>query len=58
MNEPGAVTISKKGWLYVTDEGNSVVVEFPPRSLQPSRREIRKGVWNPEGTAHYPVALP
>jgi hypothetical protein len=58
MNGPTAVTVNKKGWLYVANYGNNIVVEFPPGPTTPSRRQISKGVYTPEGVALHPPLLP
>ena len=41
-----------------TISGGQAILEFPPRSLKPSSREITKGFFNPEGLAYYPPVLP
>jgi hypothetical protein len=58
MNLPAAPTVSREGRLYVTNYGNNVVVEFPTGSLTPSKREISKGLYTPEGIAYYPPLVP
>jgi sugar lactone lactonase YvrE len=58
IDSPSAVTVDKKGYLYVTDTGKSIVVEFEPGSITPSKREINKGLFGPEGTAYSPPLLP
>jgi hypothetical protein len=58
MNSPVDVTVNKKGSLYVTNMGNNTVVEFPSGSLTPSKRQISKGLEDPEGAAYYPASLP
>jgi DNA-binding beta-propeller fold protein YncE len=58
MLDPSAVTVDKKGYLYVTNTESSVVVEFEAGSITPSKREISKGLFEPEGTAYSPPLLP
>jgi serine/threonine-protein kinase len=58
LNQPQALTVNRKGWLYVANGGNSVVVEFPPGSITPAGREISKGLYLPQGLAHFPPLLP
>ncbi len=58
IDTPSAVTVDKEGYLYVTDTESSVVVEFKPGSITPSKREISKGLFEPEGTAYSPPLLP
>ena len=58
LHLPGGLALNAKGWLYVadTEEYNSGVVEFPPSSLMPSKREI--SLYYPGGVAYYPALLP
>jgi DNA-binding beta-propeller fold protein YncE len=58
MDHPEGVTVDKKGTLYVSNVGNSTVLEFAPGSLTPLRRQISKGLYEPESIAHYPALLP
>ncbi|MGB8909644.1 MAG: hypothetical protein WCC84_12945 [Candidatus Cybelea sp.] len=65
INGPTAVTVGSNGWLYVTNTGYNacsgpanVVLEFRPGSITPSKREISKGLYRPEGTAYFPPLLP
>jgi sugar lactone lactonase YvrE len=58
IDSPSAVTVDKRGYLYVTDTYKSVVVEFEPGSVTPSKREISKGLFEPEGTAYSSPLLP
>lgn len=59
MNTPIAVTVNEEGWLWVTTEtGSGLIVEFAPGSVTLSKREIGKGVFQPEGTAYSPPLLP
>ncbi len=66
MNGPVAVTFAKDGWFYVTNVGAQgggsgpphTILEFPPGSLTPSKKEISKGLYLPVGTAYYPPLLP
>jgi len=58
IDTPSAVTVDKKGYLYVTNTESSVVVEFEAGSITPSKREISKGLFEPEGTAYSPPLLP
>lgn len=59
---PADIVLNKRGWLYVAvwgyTSGQSVILEFPPRSLKPSSRKITKGVYTPQGLAYYPPVLP
>lgn len=59
---PEDVVVNKNGWLYVSNSGyesdQQAILEFPPRSLKPSSREITKGFFNPQGLAYYPPVLP
>ena len=48
---------NKKGLLYVTNLDNRVV-EFPPGWLKPLKRQITKGLYDPEGISYYPALLP
>jgi sugar lactone lactonase YvrE len=59
MSSPIAVTVDKAGYLYVTSQtGDGVVVEFPPGSITPSKRQISKDIFEPHGTAYSPPLLP
>lgn len=58
LDAPVGVTVNKKGRLYVADAGNNSVVEFPPGLITPSKRQISKGLYDPEGVAYYPALLP
>jgi DNA-binding beta-propeller fold protein YncE len=58
IDHPGGVTFDKKGTLYVSNIGNSTVVEFAPGSLKPLKRQISKGLYEPDGIAFYPAVLP
>jgi sugar lactone lactonase YvrE len=58
MDHPTGVTVDKKGVLYVSNGGNSTVVEFAPGSLKPLKRQISKGLYEPDGIAYYPALLP
>jgi hypothetical protein len=59
---PENVVVNKSGRLYVANSGHTsgqqAVLEFPPRSLKPSSKEIAKGFFNPQGLAYYPPVLP
>lgn len=59
---PEDVVVNKNGWLYVSNSGynsdQQAILEFPPRSLKPSSREVTKGFFNPQGLAYYPPVLP
>lgn len=58
---PSDVVLNKKGWLYVADYGYTTgeeqILEFPPRSMKPSRT-ISNGIFDPFGLAYYPPVLP
>jgi len=58
MDRPEGLTVDKKGTLYVSNIVNSTVVEFAPGSLKPLKRQISKGLFEPEGIAYYPALLP
>jgi hypothetical protein len=58
MNEPVAVTLNQQGWLYVANVGSSSIAEFSPGSVKPSKRQISKELYAPEGLAYYPPLLP
>ncbi len=55
---PTGVTVNQKGYLYVTDTFRSEVIEFEAGSITPSKREISKGLSEPQGSAYYPPLLP
>ena len=58
LHLPSGLVLNGKGWLYVanTEDHYSGVVEFPPSSLMPSKREI--SFYFPLGVAYYPPLLP
>ena len=58
MDHPEGVTVNKKGTLYVSNVGNGTILEFAPGSLTPLRRQISKGLYEPESVAYYPALLP
>jgi sugar lactone lactonase YvrE len=58
MDRPEDVTVDKKGTLYVSNIGNSTIVEFAPGKLMPLKRQISKGLYEPNGIAYYPALLP
>ena len=58
MNGPVDVTVNREGDLYVANLGGSYVSEFAPGSLTPLKRQISKGLYNPDGIAYYPAVLP
>lgn len=65
INGPTAVAVGKNGWLYVGEPGvdgcsgpSNVVLEFAPGSIKPSKREIKKGLYDVAGVAVYPPLLP
>jgi sugar lactone lactonase YvrE len=58
MDRPAGVTVDTKGLLYVSNIANNTVVEFAPGSLKPLKRQISKGVEEPNGIAYYPPLLP
>ena len=61
---PLAVTVGKNGWLYVavwpeyTNSNTFAVLEYRPRTVDPSSRMVTKGVSYPQGLAYYPPLLP
>ncbi|MGA7201590.1 MAG: hypothetical protein WBX26_07160 [Candidatus Cybelea sp.] len=60
MHNPEGVIVNKKGVLYVANSQseNSSVAEFRLGSLQPMKRQITNGLFNPVGVAYYPPLLP
>ena len=58
LNDPTGVTVNEQGWLYVINAGSSSIAEFAPDSLEPSKRQISKGLVVPEGLAYSPPVLP
>jgi DNA-binding beta-propeller fold protein YncE len=58
LARPEAVTVDKKGVLYVSNIANNTVVEFAPGSLKALKRQISKGLYEPNGIAYYPAVLP
>jgi hypothetical protein len=60
MHNPEGVIVNKKGVLYVANSQseNSSVAEFRLGSLQPMKRRITNGLFNPVGVAYYPPLLP
>jgi DNA-binding beta-propeller fold protein YncE len=62
LSYPADVVVSKKGWLYVANMGQSsderAILEFSPHSMKPSSRKITKGLFAPTGVAYYPPLLP
>jgi DNA-binding beta-propeller fold protein YncE len=58
LNEPVAVTLNQQGWLYVANAGNSTIAEFSPGSVKPSKRQISKELYAPQGLAYSPSLLP
>ncbi len=60
LSTPAGVMLNKNGWLYVAN-GSGIyreIVEFPPGSITPSKRHVRKGLHGPTGVAYYPPLLP
>ena len=59
---PTAIVVGKNGWLYVSVWGYSsdeqAILEFSPRSLKASSREITTGFFFPQGLAYYPPVSP
>ncbi|HEX3370252.1 MAG TPA: hypothetical protein VHS56_11800 [Candidatus Cybelea sp.] len=58
LDDPVDVTVNAQGWLYVTNDGSSSIAEFAPGSLTPSKRQISKDLYSPEGLAYSPPLLP
>jgi hypothetical protein len=58
VRESGPCLIDKKGTTYVSNIGNSTVVEFARGSLTPLKRQISIGLDEPNGVAYYPALLP
>jgi len=58
LDQPVGVTVNEEGWLYVVNAGDNSVAEFPPGSIKPSRRQISKDLYEPQGAAYSPPLLP
>jgi sugar lactone lactonase YvrE len=67
IDGPTDVSFARNGRMYVVNEGEQncvsngpwpVILEFPPGSVSPSKREITRGLLNPIGIAYYPPLLP
>jgi hypothetical protein len=66
MDGPVAVSFAKSGWMYVANVGAQsggsgpphTILEFPPGSITPAKKEVRKDLYLPVGTANYPPLLP
>jgi hypothetical protein len=62
LSYPNDVVVGSNRWLYVANGGEysdeTAILEFPPRSMKPSSREITKGLFHPFGVAYYPPLLP
>jgi sugar lactone lactonase YvrE len=58
LSDPIDVTVNQQGWLYVANAGNNTVSEYAPGSLQPSKKQIGKGLYAPQGIAYSPPLLP
>lgn len=58
MDRPAGITLDKDGTLYVSNIANNTIVEFAPGSVKPLKREITKGLYEPNGIAYYPPLLP
>jgi hypothetical protein len=62
LHLPAGLAFNTKGWLYVANNaavrGGNDVAEFPPGSMTPSKRQIKKDVRAPIDVAHYPALLP
>jgi serine/threonine protein kinase, bacterial len=58
LDDPVGVSVNEQGWLYVVNDGTNSIVEFPPGSLKPSKRQISKDLYAPEGSAYSPPVLP
>ncbi|HEX4012925.1 MAG TPA: hypothetical protein VHX17_03430 [Candidatus Cybelea sp.] len=56
MRRPEGLAFDRNGKLYVSNESN--IVEFAPGSLTPLNRRISKGLFEPNGVAHYPASSP
>ena len=53
-----AVTVNERGWLYVANLGTNSILEFPPGSVKPLRRQISEDLDDPQGLAYSPPLLP
>jgi hypothetical protein len=60
MHQPAGAAVNEKGELYVAnlESEYSSVVEFRLGTLQPLKRQISNGLFNPVGVAYYPPLLP
>jgi hypothetical protein len=62
LHLPAGLAFNTKGWLYVANNaavrGGNDVAEFPPGSMTPSKRQIKKDARAPIDVAHYPALLP
>jgi hypothetical protein len=58
MDAPDAVTVDKKGELFVSNDEYSSIVEFKRDSTTPTGNSITQDLANPEGTAYSPPLLP
>jgi hypothetical protein len=52
------VTVNEQGWLYVVNDGSNSIAEFAPGSLEPSKRQIGRDLYAPQGAAYSPPLLP
>jgi hypothetical protein len=65
MNGPAAASFGKNGWMYVTNVGVQsgsgpapAILEFPPGSVTPAKKDVTVGLYDPLGTTYYPPLLP
>ena len=55
---PVALTVNERGWLYVANLGTNSILEFPPGSVKPLRRQISEDLDDPQGLAYSPPLRP
>jgi DNA-binding beta-propeller fold protein YncE len=58
LDGPVDVTVNEQGRLYVVNAGSNSIAEFAPGSLKPSKRQISKDLYAPQGSAFSPPLLP
>ena len=58
LSDPIGVSVNQRGWLYVVNSGSNSISEFAPGSLEPSKKQISKDLYGPEGSAYSPPVLP
>ena len=58
LDYPVDVSVNAQGWIYVVNDGSNSIAEFAPGSVKPSKRQISKDLYAPEGSAYSPPVLP